>query len=82
MSKGAQSSSLLAQSRPREETVSPGKERKSSKTDTDASLFLTEMRSMFAKEREVNNKQHVVLVEKFTDLNDRMAKMSVTIDEE
>ena len=37
---------------------------------------------MFAKEREVNNKQHDVLVDKFTDLNNRMATMSVAIDEE
>ena len=30
----------------------------------------------------MNSRQHEVLVEQFTDLNDRMAKMNVTIDKE
>ena len=82
MSKLSSSSSLLSQSRAREETESPGKEKKSFKAENDASVFLTEMRAMFAKEREVSNKQHDVLVDKFTDMNNRMGVLSVAVDEE
>ena len=82
MSKLSSSSSLLSQSRAREEAESPGKENKSFKAETDASVFLTEMRAMFAKEREVSNKQHDVLVDKFTDMNNRMGVLSVAVDEE
>ena len=82
MSKLSSSSSLLSQSRAREEAESPGKEKKSFKAENDASVFLTEMRAMFAKEREVSNKQHDVLVDKFTDMNNRMGVLSVAVDEE
>ena len=76
------SESLLAQTRAREEADSPGKDRKSFKGENDASIFLTEMRAMFAKEREASDKQHGVLVEDMPDMNDQMKQLSGSIDEE
>ena len=78
--------SLISQSRSREETEPPGKERKHHKTETDSTTTMLDemraMRAMLMKDHAKRDEQHQELTGSFADLKNQVKLVSKSVDNE